>query len=81
MTQSFVAVVVCLLLSYGAFTLPIYGSNLYCVLELVKLVEKQPPYLHVTSKFFEQTLFRHLFSSYMYVEKAAKTMFVPKICT
>jgi len=34
-----------------------------------------------TYKFFVRTLFRQLFSSYMYVEKAAKTTFVQKICT
>jgi hypothetical protein len=31
-------------------------------------------------EFFVQTLFRQLFSSYMYVVKAAKTMFVRKMC-
>jgi len=33
---------------------------------------------HSTYKFFVLTLLQHLFSSYMYVEKAAKTMFVRK---
>ncbi len=32
-------------------------------------------------KFFVQALFRQLFYSYMYVEKAAEMMFVQKICT
>jgi len=36
---------------------------------------------HFMRKFFEQTLFWQLFSSCMYVEKAAETMFVQKICT
>jgi len=31
-------------------------------------------------KFFVRTLFWQLFSSYMYVEKAAETTFVQKIC-
>jgi len=34
-----------------------------------------------TCKFFIQTLFRQLFSSYMYVVKAAETTFVQKIRT
>ncbi len=36
---------------------------------------------HFTCKFFVRTSFQQLFSSYMYLEKAAKTMFVQKICT
>ncbi len=35
---------------------------------------------HFTHKFFVQMLFQQLFSSYMYVVKAAKTTFVRKIC-
>jgi len=31
--------------------------------------------------FFVWTSYQQLFSSYMYVEKAAKTMFVQRICT
>jgi len=31
-------------------------------------------------KYFARTLFRQLFSSYMYVEKAAETTFIRKIC-
>jgi hypothetical protein len=38
-------------------------------------------YQHFTHKFFVQRLFRQLFSSYMYVEKAAEMTFVQKICT
>jgi len=33
------------------------------------------------TNFFIQTLFRQLFSSYMYLEKAAEMTFVQKICT
>ncbi len=44
----------------------------------------RPPYSqfhqHFTRKLFVQTLLRQLFSSYMYIEKAAKTTFVQKIC-
>ncbi len=36
---------------------------------------------HFTYKFFVWTLFQQIFSSYMYIEKAAETMFVRKICT
>ena len=39
---------------------------------------------HFMYKFSERTLFRQLFSSYMYVEKvekAAETMLVQKMCT
>ncbi len=36
---------------------------------------------HFTYEKFVRALFRQLFSSYMCVEKAAKTMFVRKICT
>jgi len=36
---------------------------------------------HFTYEFSVQALFQQLFSSYMYVEKAAKTTFIRKICT
>ncbi len=36
---------------------------------------------HFTYELFVQTLFWQLFSSYMYVEKAARTTLVQKICT
>jgi len=36
---------------------------------------------HFSNKFFVPTSFWQLFSSYMYIEKAAKTIFVRKICT
>ncbi len=36
---------------------------------------------HYRHKFFIRTLFQQLFSSYMYVVKAAKKTFVQKICT
>jgi len=36
--------------------------------------------VNFTYKFFVQILFQQLFSSYMYVVKAAETMFVQKIC-
>jgi len=35
---------------------------------------------HFNNKFFVRSLFWQLFSSYMYVEKAAEMMFVQKIC-
>jgi len=35
---------------------------------------------HFTYKFFVRMLFWQLFFSYMYVEKAAETMLVRKIC-
>jgi len=36
---------------------------------------------HFTYKFFVRMFFWQLFSSYMYVEKAAQMMFIQKICT
>ncbi len=36
---------------------------------------------HFTYEFFVRMLFWQLFSSYMYIEKAAKTTFIQKICT
>jgi len=36
---------------------------------------------HFLYKFFVQTLFWQLFSSYMYIEKAVETTFIRNICT
>ncbi len=46
---------------------------------LYSFLESNSPTLN--APIFVRTLFQHLFSSYMYVVKAAKMTFVRKICT
>ncbi len=46
---------------------------------LMKLTPVSQFHQHFTYEFFVQTLFRQLFSSNMYVEKAAETTIVRKI--
>ncbi len=65
----------------------LYGMRsvcvLYCESQALKNVENYCSqfHQHFMYEFFVQTLYWQLFSSYMYIEKAAELTFVQKICT